>query len=179
MSTSWKRIGLTVLVAGLTVLGLAGLALVQPAAAAAVWAPAALRAVHGGGGGGILSEAGLEAAAQILGMTADELRTQLWAGESLADLADAAGVELEDVQTAVRAANVAATRDAIAQAVADGTMTQAKADWLIEGLEAGYWGGEGGGFGFGGGRGGPRFFGGGRPNGTDAVPTTVAPTIDS
>ena len=80
-------------VAGLTVLGLSGLALVQPVAAA-----------------------------QALGLTVDELQTQLWAGEALADLATAAGVDLQVVQDAVTAANVAATRTAIAQAVTEGTL---------------------------------------------------------
>jgi hypothetical protein len=184
MLKSWKRAGITIVATGVTVLGLSGLALVPPALAAAQQAPAAVVVQHGGGGG-LRTEAGLEAAAQALGMTADELRTQLWAGESLADLADAAGVELQVVRDAVTAANLAATRDAITEAVADGTLTQAKADWLIEGLDAGYWGGEAGGFGFGGpgfgGHGGPRFFGGGRPgqDAPDAQPTTVAPTNES
>jgi len=54
------------------------------------------------------------------------------------------------------------------QAVTDGEITQAKADWLLEGLDAGYWGpgvkgAYGGDFGFGmgghGGHGGPRGMG--------------------
>ena len=48
-------------------------------------------------------------------------------------------------------------RTRIEQAVFDGTMTQAKADWLLEGLDKGYLDGPGFGFGFGGhgGHGGP------------------------
>ena len=38
-------------------------------------------------------------------------------------------------------------RDRIAQAVADGTMTQEKADWLLEGLDKGFLDGPGFGFG--------------------------------
>jgi hypothetical protein len=181
MLKSWKRIGMTVVATGVTVLGLSGLALVQPVAAAQREAAAAIVAEHAGGGGGLHSEAGLAAAADALGLTVEELQTQLWAGESLADLADAAGVDLQVVQDAVTAANVQAARDEIAQAVTDGTMTQDKADWLIEGLDAGYWGGAAGpgfGPGFGFGHGGPRPFGG--PDGApDAAPTTVAPTINS
>ena len=155
-------------VAVLTVLGLGAIALVRPAAAADLQAGSAAAVAHGGGG--FHSEAGLEAAAAALGMTVDELRTQLWAGESLADLADEAGVDLQVVQDAVTAANEAATRDAIAQAVDDGTITQAHADWLIEGLEAGYWGGSDG-FGFG-----PRGFRGpGRLPFGDTAPATVTP----
>ena len=124
-------------------------------------APAA-RLAHGGGfGRGLCGEAGLEAAAKALGMTADELSTQLWGGKTLADLADDAGVELQAVRDAVEAACEQATRDAIEQAVTDGQLTREHADWLLEGLDNGYWGGHG--FGFGGrgfGHGGPRGFGG-------------------
>jgi hypothetical protein len=98
-------------------------------------------------GRGICGQAGLEAAAEVLGMTADELSTQLWGGRTLADLADRAGVDLQDVRDAVEAANQAAMRDAIEQAVEDGYLTQEQADWLLQGLDLGYWGG--GGFGFG------------------------------
>jgi hypothetical protein len=171
--------GVGLVATGITVLGLSGLALVPTAAAAENQAVAAIVALHGGGGGGLRSEEARAAAADALGLTVAELELQLRGGESLADLADTAGVELQVVLDAVTAANVAVTRAAIAQAVTDGTLTQAKADWLIEGLDAGYWGSEAGGFGFGG-RGGPRPFGG-RPGqaGTEAAPTTVAPANES
>lgn len=96
----------------------------------------------------------LEAAANALGMTADELSTQLWGGKTLADVAEEQGVELAEVQAAVQAAQAQATRDAIQQAVDEGSMTQEKADWLLEGLDKGFWSGFGrgghGGFGMGG-----------------------------
>ncbi len=92
----------------------------------------------------------LEAAAGALGMTADELSTQLWGGKTLADLAEEKGVDLADVQAAVQAAQEQATRDNIQQAVEDGDMTQEKADWLLEGLDKGFWSGFGrGGYGHG------------------------------
>lgn len=134
---------------------------------------------HGMGRGfgrGFGGQVGLEAAAEALGMTADELSTQLWGGKTLADLADEKGVELQDVQDAVNAAHEAAMRDAIEQAVEDGDLSREHADWLLEGLDNGYWGGGGfggfggchgrGGFGghggFGGFRGNSRFGGFGR-----------------
>lgn len=94
-----------------------------------------------GFGRGFGGEVGLEAAAQVLGMTADELSTQLWGGKSLADLAEEAGVDLQDVQDAMAAAHEAATRESIEQAVEDGTLTRGHADWLLEGLDNGYLGG--------------------------------------
>jgi hypothetical protein len=114
---------------------------------------------HGGGRGfgrGMMMGGGvqLEAIAEALGMTADELSTQLWGGKTLADLAEEAGVELQDLQDAANTAQEAATRDAIEQAVQDGTLTREHADWLLEGLDNGYMGGRGcGGFGGLGGRG--------------------------
>jgi hypothetical protein len=91
-------------------------------------------------------------------MTADELSTQLWGGKTLADLAEAAGIDLQDVRDAVNAALEAAQRDAIEQAVEDGTLTREHADWLLQGLDNGYLGGHG--FGHFGGHPGFRGFGG-------------------
>jgi hypothetical protein len=99
----------------------------------------------------------LEAAAEVLGMTADELSAQLWGGKTLADLADEADVDLQDLRDAVTAAQEAAKREAIEQAVDDGNLSREHADWLLEGLDNGYLGGRG--FGRFGGRGGLRGFG--------------------
>jgi hypothetical protein len=95
---------------------------------------------HRGGGFGLRSQAALEAAAKALGMTADELQAQLWGGKTLADLATEKKVDIATVQKAVEAAELAETKIAIQAAVTAGTITQAKADWLIEGLDKGYWG---------------------------------------
>jgi hypothetical protein len=103
-------------------------------------------------GRGVGGQAGLEAAAELLGMTADELSTQLWGGRTLADLADQAGVDLQTLRDAVEAANQAATeaavQDAIEQALENGSITQEQADWLLQGLEQGFFP-LGRGFGFG------------------------------
>ena len=89
-------------------------------------------------GRGLGGQVGMEAIAEALGMTTDELSTQLWGGKTLADLAEEKGVALEDVQAAVEAAQQEAFKEAIAQAVEDGTITQEHADWLLEGLEKGF-----------------------------------------
>ena len=164
MSKFLKFAGMVTLVAAMVI----ALGIISPAFAqvATTSAPAA-RLAHGGGfGRGLCGEAGLEAAAEALNMTADELSTQLWGGKPLADLADEAGVELQAVRDAVTAACEQATRDAIEQAVEDGSLTREHADWLLEGLDNGYWGsgsgfGHGFGFGRGFGRGGFHGFGGG------------------
>jgi len=100
---------------------------------------------------------GLEAAAEVLGMTVDELSAQLWGGETLANLAEEAAVDLQNIQDAVTAAQKAAVRESIEQAVEDEALTREHADWLLQGLDNGFWGGRG--FGSFGGRGGFRGFG--------------------
>lgn len=96
------------------------------------------------GGGGRMDQDSLEAAAQALGMSADELSNQLWGGKTLSDLAEKAGVDLQKVRDAVNAAQKTATRAGIEQAVKDGRLTRDNADWLLTGLDKGYWGGQGG-----------------------------------
>lgn len=124
---------------------------------------------HGKGRG--LSDAALEAAAGVLGMTTDELSSALEDGQRIPELAEAAGVDIEDIHTALQAVHETEMRERIAQAVADGTMTQEKADWLLEGLDNGFLGKGPSGFGPGGGkgpRGGSHGFGDG-PNGQPPV----------
>jgi hypothetical protein len=144
---------------------------------------------EGMGSRGLHSEAALAAAAKALGMTTDELSAELWGGKTLADIAEAQGVDIATVKTAVEAAQVEETKTAIAQAVTDETMTQEKADWLLEGLDAGYWGpGIEGGFGMGpemggpdGGHGGPRGGGPGGAPSSGAAPgssTPITPTLN-
>lgn len=120
-----------------------------------------------GGGPGMhrLGQVELEAAAGVLGMSADDLSAELKNGTTLADLAAEKGVDIEAVQAAIQAAHKQEMLQRINEAVAGGTMTQEKADWFIVGLEKGYLDGPGFGFGpgigFGGPQGGPQ--GGVRP----------------
>ncbi len=111
--------------------------------------------LHGKGPGGRgLSGAALEAAAKALNMTTDELTAALKSGQTLEQVAEAQGVDFADVQEAIQAVRETEMRERIAQAVEDGTITQAHADWLLEGLEKGFLNGPGG-FGFGPGPKGP------------------------
>ena len=181
MSRFKKYLGLAALVAIVAALGISSIASAQGTTTPTPTAPTVVMAPRGGGfGPGLHSQAALDAAAKALGMTSDELSAELWGGKTLADIAEAKGVDIATVKAAVEAAIVAETKTAIQQAVTDGTLTQAKADWLLEGLDKGYWGaGQGDfgpGFGMGSGefrmgRGGPQGFGG--PNGTP--PSNTAP----
>jgi hypothetical protein len=143
------RIGIVaLLVIGALTIALTGTALAQEETPVPAPAPFFGHGFARGMGG----QVGLEAAADVLGMTADELSLELWGGKSIADLAEENGVDLQDVQDAVNAALETAKRDAIEQAVEDGNLTREHADWLLEGLDKGYLGGHG--FGHFGGRGG-------------------------
>ena len=79
---------------------------------------------HGGPGRQERRAMALDAAATALGTTADDLRTQLKSGSTLAQIATAKGV---DVQTVIDAL-VAEAKTKLAQAVTDGKITQAQAD---------------------------------------------------
>jgi hypothetical protein len=104
----------------------------------------------------MLGSTELAAAAKALGITSDDLSTQLKSGKTLANLAAAKGVTLQVVQDAIQAARKAELTAQISQAVTDGRLTQDKADWILEGLNKGYLDGPGGfGFGLGLGPGGP------------------------
>ena len=76
---------------------------------------------HGRGGRG---GPGLEAAATALGLTADELRTELQDGSTIAEVASEKGVDL----TTVTDAMLAEKKERLAEAVASGKITQEDAD---------------------------------------------------
>ncbi len=135
---------------------------------------------HGHGPGGELSLTGLQIAAQKLGMTTDALITELQSGKTLEQIAQEKGVDFTTIQSAIQQQNQADMRTRIQQAVTDGTISQAKADWLLEGIDKGYIGGaDGDGFGF---FGHPHGFGfglGKAPQGQSTTPAQPAPTQQS
>jgi hypothetical protein len=90
-----------------------------------------------------------DTAADALGLTPEELFSELHAGNTLEEVVEEQGVEIETVQEALSAARDEALRDAIAQAVEDGRMSQDEANWRLEGLEQGYMSGRGFGHSFG------------------------------
>ena len=129
---------------------------------------------HGRG----LGQPELDAAAKALNMTSADLSTALQSGKTLEQLAQAANVDVQTVKDAIQAAHVAEMRSSIQQAVTDGTITQANADWLLEGLDKGYIGVPGA-FGLGFGHGGPHGTGGpgfGPGKNNQTPPTQQQPT---
>jgi hypothetical protein len=101
-----------------------------------------------------------DTAAEALNLTPEELFSELHSGKTLSEIADAQGVDLQAVQDALNANRADAFKQSIEQAVADGKITQEQADWMLEGLEKGFYGG-GRGLGLGGGFRGGHGLGGG------------------
>ena len=80
-----------------------------------------------------LRDGGAETAiAEKLGLTTDQLHEQLRAGKSLTDLATEKGVSADDLKAVATAAHKAH----LDQAVADGKLTQAQADAMLERMES-------------------------------------------
>jgi predicted transcriptional regulator len=133
-------------------------------------------AVKGGRDGGFRRVQDFTAAAGLLGLTVDEVKEQLRANKSLADLAEEKGV---DVQKLVDA-QIAATTASINQAVADGKLTQEQADKKLanvaeqaekavngKGIDRGHPGGGGGK---------DRGFGGQKPAESEAAEASPTPS---
>jgi hypothetical protein len=94
-------------------------------------------------GGRGLDGAALEAVAEVLDMSADDLSAALESGQTLQDLADEAGVDMQEIHDALSAVRAESMRERIAQALEDDTITQEHADWLLEGLDKGFLNGPG------------------------------------
>ena len=75
---------------------------------------------------------GLGAAATYLGLTREQLRTELRAGKSLAQIASAQGKSADGLETAL----LAPSKERLAKAVAAKRLTQQRADKILERLEA-------------------------------------------
>jgi len=124
-------------VVGLLVVGALAVVLVGSALAQEPTPPDPLDKQFGDWGRGGLGPFGgdrwmmFDTTAEVLGLTPEELFAELHAGKTLAEVAEAQGVELEAVQDALQAARV----EAIEKAVEDGTLTQEQADRMLNRLE--------------------------------------------
>jgi len=87
---------------------------------------------HGGRHDGGLHLVGLSAAATYLGVTESALRSSLQDGSSLADVARSKGKTVEGLVAAV----VAAAKAELAEAVADGRLTEARRTAILADLPA-------------------------------------------
>jgi len=79
-----------------------------------------------------------DTAAEVLGLTPEELFAELHDGKNLAEIAEEQGVELEAIREAVQDVREEVLTEAIEQALEEGVISQDEADWLLEGQEKGY-----------------------------------------
>jgi hypothetical protein len=140
MNKFWKVAGIATLVAVVGVVAAAGFALAQgPTPTPGGWpGPGPDFGLMGHG-----DWSTFDAAAGALGLTPDQLFTELHAGKTLTDLVAEKGVDLQTVQDAMNAARKDAMQQAIEQAVTDGQISREQADWMLQGLEQGWLGGPG------------------------------------
>jgi hypothetical protein len=73
-----------------------------------------------------------EAVTKLLGMTAEQIYAERTAGKTLSDIAKSKGITDQKLIDAM----LAGQKSAIDQAVKDGRLTQAQADWMLEKMKA-------------------------------------------
>lgn len=87
----------------------------------------------------VLDGDALDTVAAVLGMTPAEVTAAIQDdGKTLQELADAAGVDMQEIKDALTEQRSEATRERIQTALDEGTLTQAEADWLLEGMDNGF-----------------------------------------
>jgi len=79
-----------------------------------------------------------DAVAEALKLNPSQLFEQLHGGNTLKQVAEAQGVEMQVVQDAVKVARQTQARDAIQKALDGGKITKERADWMLKGLENGW-----------------------------------------
>lgn len=139
MNKFWKIAGITALVAALVLVG-AAVAFAQtptPPEGAGPWNGGGFggqnslkpfgHGMRGGGFMGVDREAMHAQIAEALGLSTDEFEAALAEGKTPYTLAQELGVDFAEVQAAMQEAHAGA----LAQAVADGKITQERADWIL------------------------------------------------
>ena len=79
-----------------------------------------------------------DAVAAALKLTPTQLFEQLHSGKTLAEIAAAQGVEMSAVQEAIKTAHLNQARSAIQKAQESGKISKERADWMLQGLEKGW-----------------------------------------
>jgi len=85
-----------------------------------------------------------DSVAEALGLDPVDFFERLHDGQTIEEIADDLGVDLEQVQEMLKDQRTQAMRDRIDSAVEDGEMDEGRAEWLLEGLDNGYLTGRGG-----------------------------------
>jgi hypothetical protein len=80
----------------------------------------------------------MEILAEFLGMTEDDVREAFQSGKTLENLAEEAGVDIEDLKASLQENWEKNFREHIQDALDNGDLTKEHVDWLTEGLEKGF-----------------------------------------
>jgi hypothetical protein len=143
-----KRLMVTVVLAVVMVLGVAGVALAQTGTPTATPAPNA-KAFAGKWMDGVSGFFGrmagtgnnwkqFDTIASVLKLTPAQLFEQLHGGKTLAEIATAQGVDQSAISDALKSERKTALQSGIDQALKSGKLTQEQADWLRQGIDKGW-----------------------------------------
>jgi hypothetical protein len=83
----------------------------------------------------------IDALAELLGLTAEELRELIHDGSSLEELAEEAGVDLDAFWQEMQEAHEEFFRNRLDEALENGDISEEQYNWMLEGLEKGFIGG--------------------------------------
>lgn len=121
-----KKILISILVVVVATLAVAGVASAQESQP---FTPNCIRgSMPVNGQTGLLHEYFVSAYAQVLGLSVGELETRLTGGETVYQIALAQGIPADQIPALLAQART----QAINAAVADGTLTQTQADWMLQ-----------------------------------------------
>ena len=108
--------------------------------------PTPQRKLWGRGFGGFCGGRGwntFDGVSDALGLTPEGLFAELHSGKTIAEIAEAQGVEMDAIDDVVAAARKADFTTRIDELLEEGTISQEQADWMLEGMDKGYMGGRG------------------------------------
>lgn len=80
---------------------------------------------------------------ELLGLSREDLQEQIQDGETLAEIAESAGVDLDAFHQKMQETRQEAMESRIQDALKNGDITKEHATWLLEGLEKGFLGNAG------------------------------------
>jgi|GEM_PF-2068158 len=80
---------------------------------------------------------------ELLGLSREDLQGQIQEGETLAEIAESAGVDLDAFHQQMQESRQETMQARIQDALKNGNITQEHASWLLEGLEKGFLGNAG------------------------------------
>lgn len=79
-----------------------------------------------------------DAVAETLGLTPEELFSELHGGKTIAEVAEGQGVDMDEIREVLEEARAEMMEERILQAVENGRISEEQAEWMLEGLDNGF-----------------------------------------